>query len=184
MKYRKNMPKKDFTLASKVLLSLLSAADMFLVTPDEFRRRLRQGNITGNSRKAADVAYYLVRHGFIRYVDKNNERFVKLTKKGQLEALLAKARLPGQKQKWDGKWRLIIFDIPEDSKDKRHLFRRLLKINGFKLLQQSVYVSPHPLNREAVKYLQKSGLIGYIRILKVEEMDNDANLKRKFGLKY
>jgi len=177
------MPKKDFTLVSKVLLSLLSAADMLLVTPDEFRRRLRQGSITGDSRKAADVAYYLAKHGFIRYVDKNNERFVKLTKKGQLEALLAKARLPGRNHKWDGKWRLIIFDIPEDSKDKRHFFRHLLKLNGFKLLQQSVYASPYPLNRDAVAYLQETRLISFIRIIKVEEMDNDTDLKKKFGLK-
>jgi phenylacetic acid degradation operon negative regulatory protein len=123
-----------------------------------------------------------VNKGWIKYVDKNNDRFVKLTKKGQLEALLAKARIPAKPGKWDGKWRVIIFDIPEESEEKRDFFRYLLKKNGFIKLQQSVYINPHPLNRDAIVYLKKSGLIGYIRVLKVEEMDNDKDLKKKFGL--
>ena len=50
-------------------------------------------------------------------------------------------------------------------------------------MQQSVYVSPYPLNRAAVSYLEETKLIGYIRILKVEEIDNDKDLKKHFGLK-
>jgi hypothetical protein len=49
-------------------------------------------------------------------------------------------------------------------------------------LQDSVYANPYPLNREAVKYLEETGLSEYIRIIKVEEMDNDRDLKKKFGL--
>ena len=177
------MAKKDFTMTSKILMALLAAGDMILVTPHEMRLRMMRGNITGNGRSAAALAYYLAQKGFIRYVDKNNERFVKLTKKGQLEALLAKAKLLSDRGKWDGKWRLIMFDIPEDSNDKRAFFRSLLKKNGFFRLQQSVYVSPCPLNRAAVSYLEETKLIGYIRILKVEEMDNDKDLKKHFGLK-
>jgi CRISPR-associated endonuclease Cas2 len=177
------MAKKDFTLTSKILMTLLSVADTLVLPPHEVRRRLRSGNLSGDGRQISRTVYYLAQKGFIKYVDKNNERFVKLTQKGQLEALLAKARLPQARQKWDGKWRLIIFDIPEDSNTRRAFFRTLLKKNGFLQLQQSVYISPYPLNREALKYLQETRLTGYIRILKVEEIDNDVDLKKKFGLK-
>ena len=67
--------------------------------------------------------------------------------------------------------------------DKRNLFRSLLYKNGFLKLQHSVYISPYPFNREAVKYLKKTGLISFIRMLKVEEMDDDKDLKKKFDLK-
>ena len=176
------MKKKDFTLTSKILMYMLAAGDMFLVSPNELRQRLGKNQIWGDGKGFAVMAYYLAKKGLIKYVDKNNQNFIKLTKKGQLEALLAKARMPEKPSKWDGKWRIIIFDIPEESTDKRDFFRALLKKNGFKLLQASVYVNPYPLNRDAIKYLQTSKLMDYIRILKVEEMDNDKDLRKKFGL--
>jgi len=176
------MAKKDFTLTSKILMSLLLAGDMFLVTPHEMKKRLLRGNPFGDRRAITKTAYYLAKKGLIKYIDRDNERFIKLTKTGELEALLAKARVAEPTPKWDGKWRLIIFDIPEESNHKRYLFRTLLKKNNFFRLQQSVYISPHPLNREAIIYLEKSGLIDFIRIMKVEEMDNDKDLIKKFQL--
>ena len=48
--------------------------------------------------------------------------------------------------------------------------------------QASVFISPFRLNREAVWYLKKTGLIEYIRILRVDEMDEDKHLKKHFHL--
>ncbi len=159
------------------------AGDMLLVTPREMKKRGMRGNPLGDLSRSLDIVYYLSRKGFIKIVDKNNERFLKLTNKGQLEALLAKARLREKPQEWDGKWRLIIFDIPEESRQKRNHFRWLLKHNGFYQLQASVFINPYPLNREAVEYLRETGLMHYIRILKVDEMDEDKDLRKHFGLK-
>jgi CRISPR-associated endonuclease Cas2 len=114
--------------------------------------------------------------------EKNSQRFIKLTKHGELEALLLKSKLD-KTSSWDGKWRLFIFDIPEDSKEQRNFLRGLLKKNGFHKLQNSVYISPYTLNREAIRYLNNSGLHEYIRILKVEEMDSDEDLLKRFDLK-
>ena len=75
-----------------------------------------------------------------------------------------------------------MFDIPEENEDKRNFFRWLLKRNNFIELQHSVYINPYPLNRDVISYLKKTGLIEYIRILKVEEMDSDKNLRKKFNL--
>ena len=75
----------------------------------------------------------------------------------------------------------VHFDIPEDARDKRDSLRSLLKKLGFVKLQASVFINPYPLNREALAYLRQSDLMGYIRIIKVEEMDSDLDLKKKFG---
>jgi len=124
---------------------------------------------------------HLVKRGMLEVTQKNNQKFFKLTKAGQLEALLIKAKQI-YKQKWDGKWRLIMFDIPEAYKNKRHIFRALLKSNGFYKLQASVYISPYQLRREAVSYLNETGLIDYVRILRVDAMDNDKAIKKYFHL--
>ena len=106
---------------------------------------------------------------------------MELTRSGELETLILKACLP-KPASWDGKWRLIIFDIPESSKDKRNQLRWLIKKNGFTKLQASVFINPYPLNREAVAYLKQTGLMAYIRILRVDEIDSDAALKKHFNL--
>lgn len=64
-----------------------------------------------------------------------NELIWKLTELGR-EALGIETE-----EEWDGKWRMVIFDIPEQKRVVRNLFRRNLKRWGFKQLQQSVWVT-------------------------------------------
>ena len=49
-----------------------------------------------------------------------------------------------QHKKWDKKWRMVIFDIPEAKRPARDQIRRLLKDLGFLKLQISVWVHPLP----------------------------------------
>lgn len=174
------MSKKILTFSSQLLLYLAAAEDILvpIMNPYEMRRRVLFGSPGSYKR----TLYKWYKRGWIKFVDKNAQRFIKLTKNGELEALLVKSRMPAL-GKWDGKWRMIIFDIPEETKEQRNFLRRLLKRQGFYGLQASVYISPHPLNREAILYLKETGLISYIRILKIEEMDNDKDLKKHFNLK-
>jgi CRISPR-associated endonuclease Cas2 len=177
------MKNKDHSSIGEYILFFLSeAAEMLprpFETPYQHSRRLLHGNLSYQSYNT--TVHRLQKRGLVEVVKKNNEKFLRLTKEGQLEALLSKAKLPGI-IKWDGKWRLVMFDIPEDAKDKRDQLRDLLKRNNFYRLQASVYINPYPLNREAITYLKETGLIAYIRILKVEEMDEDKELRKKFNL--
>ncbi len=47
-------------------------------------------------------------------------------------------------QPWDGKWRLVMYDIPENKRNARAQIRRLIKQLGFVQLQQSVWAHPLP----------------------------------------
>lgn len=174
------MKKRELTFTSKILLSLLVIGDVLapFMTSRSLKRRFLHGIPDESYRK---TLYYLLKRGLIRFVEKESGKFLALTNQGQLEALLTKAKRP-KPAKWDGKWRMVIFDIPEDSKEQRNKLRSLLKANNFFKLQASVYVNPYPLNREAVLYLEKTKLIEYIRIIKVEEIDNDRDLKKHFNL--
>ena len=174
------MPKKENTAVSHILAFLMFAGDL-LPRPFEYPyahvRRIR---------KMAHKDYYntvlqLKKRGVVSIQNKAGKNFIALTQKGVLEILLQKANVQKQKN-WDGKWRVLVFDIPEDAHLQRDRLRRLLKRYGFLKLQASVFIHPYSLNREAIAYLKESGLDRYIRILKVEEIDSDADLRKKFGL--
>jgi DNA-binding transcriptional regulator PaaX len=47
-----------------------------------------------------------------------------------------------KQEKWDGYWRIIIFDIPEELKQSRDILSKKLKEIGMYPLQKSVYVYP------------------------------------------
>lgn len=49
------------------------------------------------------------------------------------------------KRKWDGKWRQVVFDIPVPQQPLRHRLLYWLRANRFGYLQDSVWVSPDPL---------------------------------------
>ncbi len=50
--------------------------------------------------------------------------------------------------RWDGKWRVLIFDIPNTQKTARDMLRRRLCGMGFYPIQKSVFVCPFPCERE------------------------------------
>jgi len=165
-----------------IIFLILSALDLDApLTPLEshYDWLARKGQL--KRRQYRDCLRGLEARGVLKIVEENNRKFIKLTKKGALKVLLAKAQVKIEKC-WDGKWRVLVFDIPEDFHFIRDHFRNLLKQNHFIKLQASVFISPYSLNREAIRYLQKTGLIKFVRIMKVEEMDDDSDLKKMFNL--
>ncbi|MCL5666647.1 MAG: hypothetical protein M1383_02655 [Patescibacteria group bacterium] len=175
------MSRKYGTLSSEFLKAVGEATGLFR-WPLEYSASWRYEQLYGSRKKFQNTVSSLKRQGFIKMIRKRDEKFIKLTSKGELELLIQKAGVK-KIDKWDGKWRLLIFDIPEKAREKRDLLRGLLKRNNFAKLQASVFVSPYPLNREAVTYIKTVGLVDYIRLLKVEEINDDQNLKKHFGLK-
>ncbi|MBU2010201.1 CRISPR-associated endonuclease Cas2, partial [Patescibacteria group bacterium] len=78
--------------------------------------------------------------------DKNGVTTLVLTEKGKQKVLkynLDKIIVPKMK-KWDNKWRVVIFDIPESRKKIRDALRFHLKKMGFFEFQKSVFI--HPFN--------------------------------------
>lgn len=178
------MAKKQLTATSKLLLGLLATGQILsyiFPTPKMLKSHYLYSN-WNDYNDLRNLIYRLEKQGWIKYVDKNNERFIKLTNKGKLKALLSK--IPTlQKGLWDGKWWIIMWDIPEESNFQRQHLRIMVKNMGFRKLQASVFISPYAISEAAMDYLHESGLVDHIRIIKVEKMDNDKDLKKKFNVK-
>lgn len=126
---------------------------------------------------------YLESLGQVKVIKENDQLFLQLTKKGKLRALLLRINKGYRKEsRWDGKWRLIIWDIPESSNKQRDRIRYFLKNLGFYRLQHSVFITPYPLPQLAVEYLKESELLKFIRFLRVDKIDDDKFLRKHFGL--
>ena len=117
--------------------------------------------------------------------EKNNDgsMIIKLTEKGELRALnIQLENLKNRKEKWDGKWRMIAFDIPEPFKRGRDALRQKLKKIGFRELQKSVFVFPYDCEKEMSSLIKMFNLKKYVRFGVLESVDNGNDLKKTFRL--
>lgn len=124
---------------------------------------------------------YLRHKGLVRWKDKDGTRFITLTKQGKVKTLLHKFDII-QPEVWDGKWRVVVFDIPESVDYLRSSLVYQLRELSFIKLQASVYIGPFAFNKAAMDYFTTSGLLRYIRLLTVESLDDDDDLRRRFNV--
>ena len=75
---------------------------------------------------------------------------------------------------WDGKWRIVILDIPESDKEKRNALRYILKKAGFALLKNSVYISPHPFEHMLENMKEDLELTNEISIIVTDYLDESS----------
>lgn len=67
--------------------------------------------------------------------------------------------------KWDGIFRIVVFDIPEKQRVVRDLFRRRLKDWGFKSFQESVWVSKSNITEKLRKLIKKLGIEQWVAVV-------------------
>ncbi len=84
--------------------------------------------------------------------------------------------------KWDEKWRIVMFDIPEKLKRLRETLRFHFKEIGLIELQKSVLVSPYPCDKEIEFILEFYNARKYVRFILAENIDNKLHLMKKFNL--
>ena len=124
--------------------------------------------------------------GLIEFEKKDGKSYARITPEGQKVLLLEqhKASLRNvKKRRWDKRWRVIIFDIPERRRRTRDRLRITMSELGFVRLQDSVWV--YPYDCEDLMALLKADLkIGAaVLYMVVEHIENDKHLRAQFALK-
>ncbi len=142
-----------------------------------------------NDRRYRSVYYVrsaigkLAKHGLLRFDRHGAAACVRLTDGGSRE--LAKYTTEAEMlkpQKWDGKWRLVIFDIKETKKGKRDRIRRNLVRFGFEKLQDSIWVYPYECEN-LITFLKADCQIGKEVLYMVsEKIQDDGWIRKKFKL--
>jgi len=109
---------------------------------------------------------------------------IKITKLGGQKVLkYALDNFGIEKQRiWDGKWRLIIYDMPKTKEYFQGLFRRTIKRLGLYKLQHSVYLTPYPCEAQ-IKFLRNFlGVKNEVIYMVIEKLENDDIYRKHFNI--
>lgn len=106
-----------------------------------------------------------------------NEKGKKLILKYKFDELKIK-----KPKKWDGKWRLVMFDIPEKRKRARETLRRKLKSMDFYQVQKSVFIHPFECQREIESVTTAYEIEPFVYFMRADYIDNEKKIKTKFDL--
>ena len=129
-------------------------------------------------KRTRDALARLSEKGLVSFTD----GLVRLTAKGQdyLDRQLLQERRP---QRWDKKWRIVIFDIPETRKASRNALRDMLKHIGFRKLQQSTWLYPYDCE-ELVSLLKTDYKLGKeVLYIIADKIENDVKFRKAFGVR-
>lgn len=187
-----NQSKRDVTSAVvDGILKLLAAGTLvatILVTPnavqaldkplkvffDKMDERARQ-------REWRRILAYMKNRQLISYAS-NYKHGVKITKAGRQRAAKANfAKLSISKpKKWDKKWRLVFFDIPETSKKGRDALVKKLRSLGFYQLQRSAWIHPFPCRKIIETIAAGYEVDRFVTYIKTSFIDNQIELQKRF----
>ncbi|MBI3631524.1 MAG: CRISPR-associated endonuclease Cas2 [Candidatus Staskawiczbacteria bacterium] len=113
---------------------------------------------------------YLKKNNYIKIKNLEGKQALSLSKKGINKALLASFRAEKVTKRKDGKWIMVIFDIPQKHQKARLLLRSVLKNMGYKMFQQSVWVTPYDVSEKTEALLQHNNLDRYVRVFLTQEL--------------
>ncbi len=120
----------------------------------------------------------------VEVVETKEGQVVRITENGITRALKYKLEtMQIKKQKsWDKKWRIVVFDIPEEIRKIRDEFRSRLKQLGFFALQKSVFVHAYPCFNEVEFLRQIYGVDISVTYIVGEKIESQENIKSFFNL--
>lgn len=116
------------------------------------------------------LIYYLKRKNYIKVKNLEGNKALILTKEGLDRALRASFLAEGRIKRKDRKWIMVIFDVPEKKKLSRELLRSILQNLGYKLYQQSVWVTPYDVSQKTENLLQMYNLDQFVKIFLIEQL--------------
>lgn len=90
--------------------------------------------------------------------------------------------LKAKEKSWDGRWRVVFFDFPEQKRPLRDHFRVLLKRLGFQEFQRSMWITPKKVPPFLLKFVADPQLRRFVKIITTLDVDYDEDLRRHFRL--
>ena len=174
------MPKKRFKygeITLKILEYVAASSEgvwKAFIDQKGLKRSLRYGYPLATER-FFEYLRRLESRGYVEIKATSRSYSVKLTQKGEIKLLENQ-----KKNKADGKWRILSFDIPEELKNQRNLFRSSIKRIGFKMVQKSLWACPFIKADQIEKIIKFYNLNKYVAYLIVEKSDIEEHLKGLF----
>ena len=109
---------------------------------------------------------------------------ISLTAKGRSMAEWAKIatlKMPTP-HRWDGMWRIVIFDVPNKKSKNRSAFTQHIKNMGFHLMQKSVWAYPYACHEEIMILRKFYEIEKHVMYLETKTVEDEPVWKAKFDL--
>jgi len=138
-----------------------------------------------DKKKIYDTFHRLNNAGLIKIDNRGGQIYISLTREGKKRA--GKYQIDDleikRPKKWDGKWRILIFDVKNKDKLKREALRGKIKELGLSQLQKSVWVYPYDFRKEFqilrsfFEFTNRE-----MQIITATEIEDDKEAKTHFNL--
>jgi len=187
------MPRRYSELTKKILLGfavggiVLTApiAPGALVALKLFQGKTEAQKSREEKKKIWQMFLRVKRNRLVILKEKGDGTFlVELTEDGKrkVKEIRLQDLRPLKPQKWDGLWRIVIFDIPNKRKTIREVLRRKLKEWNFCMLQESVWVCPWPCEKEIEFVVELFRAHAFVHFIEAKRIANDVRLRTHFKL--
>lgn len=124
----------------------------------------------------------LERQGLIYCDERNGKQYARTTKRGEQLLAISNGMQPHRPKRWDKRWRVVLFDIPERRRKTRDSLRHFMSDYGFVRLQDSAWVYPYDCEDLIALAKAHYRLGASVLYMVVEEIENDVHLRNHFSL--
>lgn len=158
------------SLTNKILLALEKTVDGYVRFEDfTYNSWFYARGIERNLKKAelAQALKRLRERGLVELIS-DKELAIRLTDKGKDRALWVRVRT--EDESWDGKWRLVCWDIPEKRRAARNLLRHKLKQLGFQCFQKSVWGCKKNCTKPLRDFIRQVGIEDWVMVIESDDI--------------
>lgn len=137
-----------------------------------------------NQRRLKHLLKRLYQQKVVEIGEVDGQEVVTLTEKGKKKVLIYKLEemMIDKPPKWDGRWRVIIYDVGKEKRIMSEIFRNFLKKMQFLKLQKSVYLTPYKCDEQIEFLRQYYGLGQEVIYIVAQRVENEEVYKHYFGL--
>ena len=185
------MGRRKDSIAIKILKGVAMAGLVVVAASNPyFGLNLIKGFKMRSDKKAWRKFYrslnYLDRRGYVKILDRGDDGTrVKITRAGEevTKELDMDSMVLKRADQWDGKWRVIIFDVPVSKSKNRKAFTERIKELGLIMVQKSVWAYPYECYEELMVLRKFYGIAKYVTYFEAVEVEDEIEWRWRFNLK-
>lgn len=182
---KKKRFKRNLQNTALMAIGLVGTIAVMAVAPNMFQLLGKTGALARLKYRSKGVLARLKYKGEIEFIERDGKKYARLTDLGEKVLNLQREKLnlaENKPKKWDRRYRLVMFDIPEKRKQIREHLRFEMQEVGFLRIQDSAWVYPYDCE-EFIALLKADLHIGRdVLYAIVEEIEDDARIRKHFNL--
>jgi phenylacetic acid degradation operon negative regulatory protein len=131
----------------------------------------------GHNEQSVRVAVSrIMKQGWLQSEKVGNKSYYFLTPRGEARIEEAAIRIFGlNPKKWDGKWRMLMYTIPEEKRKIRDELRKELIWSGFGSFANGCWISPNNLDKEVHLLIEDYGIQAHVDFFVAEYQGPEKN---------